>query len=454
MGRGWRSARAAIATSILLVCAIAQAPACRAPTQITVEIFTDIKCADLQGTSVTVGPLAGIETRQPEATTRACTDQGRIGSLGVVPRGEPNEEIVIRVVSGFGGDVGECSGPAYGPSCVVARRALRFLPQESLYVPIRMTAACKGVPCGTSATCVNGTCLSAVVDPTLCVQSGGCGEDILSPGGPPPASDAGIDSPVAPCTIDTCGFDVPPSWSLVTLGPRTSPCPSGLTPRDVVHVPAAGAGACACGACSVAPTTCTNGLTLQTIQEDGAGVCNVNTAALGSNNGACTPFAGNLLATTGVRPIQFPNRACTSPGTGVPDGGGTPARLCSADPACTSGACRNLAPDQRTCIQHEGDVPCPAPLTKTRVADAVSVTCPACDCRVDVRCPGTLTFYDDGGCTLNPRAVAATGVCFSYPSPVTAYRWAPGTMQLTSCVTAPGSATSVTPTGPRTICCR
>jgi hypothetical protein len=449
IGSPWR--RAAIATAVVTALAGAHA-ACRPPTQITVEIFTDVRCSDLRGTSITVGSLDSLEARPPETTTLKCSDEGRIGSLVIVPRGDRDDEIAIRVVTAFAVDLSQCAGPTYGPGCIVARRSLRFVPNSSLQVPIKMNAVCRGIPCGAFDTCAGGGCVSAVIaDPAVCESPVGCGEEALQPP-PAPAPDGGMEAAPVSCGTELCAFAAPPEWQLVTLGPRTIPCPSGLTARDVVRDPAAAPGACGCAACSVAPQACANP-TLQTVQKDAQGACVVDTAALSANNAACTAFGGSLLASTGVRPITL-KPACSAAGMGVPEAAATPARLCTPDPACTGAACGALPAGMRTCIDHAGDVTCPASFTKTLVADSVAVACPPCGCTVDVACPGTLTFYGDTSCTTNPVVVDASGVCIMKPGPVSAYRWAPATPTLSNCVAAPGGApTSVTPIAPRTVCC-
>ncbi len=75
------------------------------------------------------------------------------------------------------------SPPDYGVGCIVARRGLDFTPHEPLTVPVVLRAACNGIACGETQTCVSGTCVSASIpDPSAC-GGAGCSECALLDGG-------------------------------------------------------------------------------------------------------------------------------------------------------------------------------------------------------------------------------------------------------------------------------
>lgn len=170
--------------------------ACRTPTYVTLKIDTDVPCADLQGTSVTVGRLGELETRAPLTTVTTCSADGTVGSLVVTPSGGDTDEFAVRVVAGLKRNVDECKAPVYGEGCIVARRALRFVENTSLTLPITLRAACSGRACGTDQTCVKGTCVDArIADSSTCSGSG-CGEEVLSKAAPPSGRDAG---PIVGC---------------------------------------------------------------------------------------------------------------------------------------------------------------------------------------------------------------------------------------------------------------
>jgi hypothetical protein len=193
-------------SAVGVACAVAWAalPACQDPTQITLEVTTNVPCSDLRGTRITVGPPEAMETRAPAAATTRC-DGGRVGALVIVPSDAVDAQVGILVVSSFGEPVEKCAAPAYGPTCIVARRALRYIANMNLRLPVLMSSRCAGVPCGPAETCVDGTCRDATIaDPSRCAGAG-CSEEVLFPRGDGGA-DAGRDA--ARDTGGGCSTDV------------------------------------------------------------------------------------------------------------------------------------------------------------------------------------------------------------------------------------------------------
>ncbi len=163
---------------------------CREPTQITLELSTDVSCADVHDTSVSVGTLSSVKSKPPVANQNGCkSSKGRIGSLVVVPSGEGDEEVTIQVITGVSGQVAAgCDPVSPGANCIVARRALRFVPHTSLELPIELAASCLGKICPEDQTCLDGQCVSAkLTDPGSCATPGGCGPKL-------DAGDAGKDA--------------------------------------------------------------------------------------------------------------------------------------------------------------------------------------------------------------------------------------------------------------------
>lgn len=198
-----RYPRAASATSALA--ALALMTACREPTQITFEVRTDLPCANINDTSIAVGTLADVE-RKPATSTAVkttCVD-GRIGALVVAPSGDSDVEIGVRVVTGVGDSMPDtCIAPDYR-GCIVARRALKYIPHTSLKVNVPMRANCKDVPCDAAGftTCAAGRCVSARIDSTTC-EGAGCDEPAAPSGSCASAPDpAGVTAsgwtPIAP----------------------------------------------------------------------------------------------------------------------------------------------------------------------------------------------------------------------------------------------------------------
>jgi hypothetical protein len=168
------------------------AGSCRAATEITLVVSTDVPCSGLRGTSVTVGRLGDIETKSATTSSTFCDASGNLGTLVVVPSGAKGDEVALKVVAGLSRDADACV-PPYGKGCIVARRAVRFLPHTPLRIGVPLRAACDGVACGADETCVTGGCVSATIsDPSACTGTDGCGEAAL---GNVPPEDAGVDAP-------------------------------------------------------------------------------------------------------------------------------------------------------------------------------------------------------------------------------------------------------------------
>jgi len=190
MLRSRSSRRALVSTLALLVAASATtgvlSGACREPTQITLEVRTDLRCADRITSAIVVGTLAqtaeSLTSRPPAVETTDCTENGSgeafIGSLVVVPSGDDTGEVAIKVVAGVGIPPVDCTGPT-DKRCITARRVRKYVSSTKLVLPVLLADACRGVPCGADETCSRGRCVSV-----RCEDDGTCD--------PPPASDGGV----------------------------------------------------------------------------------------------------------------------------------------------------------------------------------------------------------------------------------------------------------------------
>lgn len=152
---------------------------CRDPTQITLAITTDIDCDDFGGVTVSPGSAGAAEQSLPSAVTTRCDENGRVGTLVVVPSDAKNANVAIKVVGGLGRDPTSCVPPEFGPGCVVARRQLRYIEHEPLRLDIPLRAVCSGIPCDATQTCnAQGVCVGAGIDPRDC-RGDGCDDSAL-----------------------------------------------------------------------------------------------------------------------------------------------------------------------------------------------------------------------------------------------------------------------------------
>src|SRR5258708_25281134 len=82
---------------------------CRAATQVTVELTTDVACGEKPATEARVGRLGrDLETRPTSVATTACAPTGQIGSFVVVPSGGPGDEVAVKVGAAHGRTVDSC----------------------------------------------------------------------------------------------------------------------------------------------------------------------------------------------------------------------------------------------------------------------------------------------------------------------------------------------------------
>lgn len=202
MLRSRSSRRALVSTLALLVAASATtgvlSGACREPTQITLEVRTDLRCADRVTSAIVVGTLAqtaeSLTSRPPAVETTDCTESGNgeafIGSLVVVPSGDDTGEVAIKVVAGVGIPPEDCTGPT-DKRCITARRVRKYVSSTKLVLPVLLADACRGVPCGADETCSRGRCVSV-----RCEDDGTCD--------PPPAS---TDGGVTDASVDATSPD-------------------------------------------------------------------------------------------------------------------------------------------------------------------------------------------------------------------------------------------------------
>src|SRR5262245_27123593 len=105
---------------------------CRTHTQVFVELSTDVECGEFDGATVTVGEPQKLEGKPPVGRADGC-DNGaglhRIGSIVVVPSDEDDAQFGVEVIAGIHGKSPESCTDATGyEDCIIARRAVRFVP--------------------------------------------------------------------------------------------------------------------------------------------------------------------------------------------------------------------------------------------------------------------------------------------------------------------------------------
>jgi hypothetical protein len=175
-----------MASVVRLAATLSALLGCAPPTQVTIEITTDLSCDRIDGVTVAVSGPNDLGSAEVRAATSVCTG-GRVGSLVVVPSGSARENFALRVAAGVGVDPRAVCTPENdygvdlpaGTGCIVARRSLGFIDGTPLELPIVLRDACLGVPCAEHQTCVQGICRSIALEPSECAGPTGCGEETL-----------------------------------------------------------------------------------------------------------------------------------------------------------------------------------------------------------------------------------------------------------------------------------
>lgn len=286
-----RSCLIAVAT-VGAIAIVVGSEACRAPTQVTLDITYTGKCRDLNGVAFVIGtdPRA-TEARLPSFTTvtPSCTDgtPARIGTLVVTPSDSTSRGAIV-VIAGIGKPPVACD-PANGfLDCIVARRAFAFVDHASPTLPVELALDCRSVSCDAVSSCKHGRCVPSDV---VCSESACADVGALPDGGPiaapadapsdgPPTLDAPLDvtpdALVGTCTqhlqpVQCPGPDAPPSACLPTevccgfaCQPQGSAQTCGLPGNcPAFHMECAGAKNCAAGSicCITSPmgTSCVAG---------------------------------------------------------------------------------------------------------------------------------------------------------------------------------------------------
>jgi len=138
--------------ALLLVGSLAAASACRAPTQVTVDVIGEVPFREGMRVAVQIAPPGEAETAAPRVATGASwTYGGSIGTVVLGPAGEASSADV-RVVLAIDRDPATCTA-ADARGCLVYRRRVTFVPGEPVNVRAVLRAPCLGVFCDAGTSC-------------------------------------------------------------------------------------------------------------------------------------------------------------------------------------------------------------------------------------------------------------------------------------------------------------
>ena len=154
----------------------AAASACLGPTEITLDVRTNLACDDptaWRGIAISVGaPGLDVDSRAPVLATATCAPGGEIGTVVIVPTGASNATVAVRVVAGINRKPEDCAAAHYD-GCIVARRTLSYLPHQSQHVVVDLTSDCLSNACDVNHTCVSGACTDVVTATPPIADDGG-----------------------------------------------------------------------------------------------------------------------------------------------------------------------------------------------------------------------------------------------------------------------------------------
>lgn len=226
-----------------------------------------------------------------------------------------------------------------------------------------------------------------------------------------------------------CVPDAPSGWTLVAFAPGDSAsCPAGYDESaKVAEAPTSADPACTCDCDCSEANPCEHG----TLTAKIGGGCTTLTLTL-NVTGGCDPLGQTFKANYGtIKAAPLMVKAIDVPGTGMLPGtqpgatGTTCVPSATVAGGCGGGAlCLPKPQAASLCIQHDGDVACPAgPLKNRRLVGAVGAvddqrTCTGCTCSSDAASCSNPTFagYTDDTCSSDPAAAAVSaGTCTLLP---------------------------------------
>lgn len=184
------------------VAAASLSPACRTPTQVTLELRTigGLTCAQIKGVGIVVARNAqeaeakmALDTLSAQVPREQCgADPRLLGTLVVTPS-DGTGAVIVRARISDAPDA-TCKPPLY-KGCIVSRRAFAFIDNAAVTLPITLEQSCLDVPCDVVSSCRTGKCVSSNAQ---CSESSSRCE---SGAEPVVASDGGIIPPDPDATV-------------------------------------------------------------------------------------------------------------------------------------------------------------------------------------------------------------------------------------------------------------
>jgi hypothetical protein len=254
-----------------------------------------------------------------------------------------------------------------------------------------------------------------------------------------------------------------PALLYIGAGPLPS-CGGSLTVAfDGGTVLAAAAAECDCSCGSPPPAVCSTPPSLERFTAAGCGVpqAQVTPAAPGTCTSVDSVGAASFRSTATVPDVSTcaPSVVSVIPSAYFD----TQARLCGGPvgAGCEGGGCfpEPSGDLHEVCIHQSGDLECPAGYPVKHLLFGGfddSRACGPCNCGAPAGgyCGGVMVIYGDPGCALQGPQISISGMCVDAGTPVGSVIWNAVT-NAGECPAGGGAPVGgVTPTQPRTACCR
>jgi hypothetical protein len=138
--------------------------ACRTPTEVTIEIASDVGFRADMSVAIAIDAPEKVETAPPRVVVREPWPAGgTLGTVVALPSGD-RDDFVVRVALATGRDPSACTA-ADATGCVVVRRRVRFVRGESTRARVVLRPACVGAFCDATSSCAaDGACGSLDTD--------------------------------------------------------------------------------------------------------------------------------------------------------------------------------------------------------------------------------------------------------------------------------------------------
>jgi hypothetical protein len=147
---------------ILLSCFAFGVVSCGEPTQILVELQTDVPCAEVQSFAYSIASPEEISTavaskRVDKTSPNFSCVNGLLGTVGIVPNKKPGQEVAVRVSLRFNaGAVDDLLGHACvegAPGCIWQQVQVNFVAGRKLQLMMPLNKSCQGVRCASGLSC-------------------------------------------------------------------------------------------------------------------------------------------------------------------------------------------------------------------------------------------------------------------------------------------------------------